>query len=77
MAEGGFDDIETKNRNIEEEEEEERRNEETSFNNEDELARSPRSHNKSINLINTSNPKSKYSRVDYRSYIPDIKMLDL
>ena len=67
MAEGGFDDIEMKNRNMEEENK--RNNEDyeidTSFNNDD--------HNNSINIINTSNPKSKYSRVDYRNYIPDVK----
>ena len=62
----GFDDIEMRNRNIEEEEEERKNEEEeTSFNNDDE-------HNRSINIINTSNSKSKYSRVDYRKYIPDI-----
>ena len=73
MAEGGFDDIEMKNRNMEEEEEEDERNKETSFNNDDELAQSPCSHNNSINIINTSNPKSKYSRVDHMKYIPDVK----
>ena len=68
MAEGGFDDLEMKNINEEKEEEEnERMNEETSFNNDDD------SHNNSINIINTSNPKSKYSRVDYRKYILDVK----
>ena len=74
MAEGRFDDLEMKNINEEKEVASERRNEETSFNNDDdyELARSPRSHNKSINIINKSNPKSKYSRIDYRDYIPDV-----
>ena len=65
MAEGGFD-LEMKDIN-KEKEEDERRNEETSFNNNDYHYR-----NKSINIINTSNPKSKYSRVDYRKYIPDV-----
>ena len=64
MAEGGFNDLEMKNINEEKEEENERMNEETSFNNDDDH------HNNSINIINTSNPKSKYSRVDY---IPDMK----
>ena len=80
MAEGGFDYVEMKNRNMEEEEEEnERINEETSFNNDDDqLARSPRSHNNSINIINTSNLKSKYTTVDHNDRIPEIKKtLDL
>ena len=59
MAEGGFDDTEMKNRNMEEEENE--RNEEASFNNNDESC------NKSINIMNTCNPISKYSRVDYHT----------
>ena len=67
MAEGGFDDSEMKDIN-EEKEEDERRNEETSFNDNDDY----NSHNKSINIINTSNPKSKFSRVDYREHIPDV-----
>ena len=61
MVEGGFDDLEMKNINEEKEEENERMNEETCFN------------NNSINIINTSNPKSKYSRVDHMKYIPDVK----
>ena len=55
MAEGGFDDFEMKNINedrqrSEEDRRIEERNEETSFNNE---------HNKSINIINTSNPNAR------------------
>ena len=68
MAEGGFDDFETKDINEEKEKEDERRNEETSYNNDDDYD----SHNKSINIINTSTPKSKYRRIDYREYIPDV-----
>ena len=66
MAEG-FDDIEMKNRNIEEEEEEEG---ETCFGGGD-----PENHNRSINIINTENPKSKFNRVGHRRIgsVPDIK----
>ena len=65
----GFDDIEMRNRNIEEEEEycEDRENEEgeTSFGGDD--------NHRSINIINTENPKSKFNRVDQRAEweIPD------
>ena len=83
MAEGGFDDLEMKDINEEKEEDyevdNERRNEETSLINDDdydELARFPCSHDNSINIINTSNPKIKCSRVDSerseREYIPDV-----
>ena len=74
MAEGGFDDFEIKDINEEKEVDNEvhnKRKNETSFNNNYDY------HNKSINIINKSNPKNKYSRVDYREYIPDVnKMLD-
>ena len=76
MAEGGFDDLEMKDINEQKEEEyevdNERRNEETSFINDDELAWSPRSNDNNINIINTSNPKIKYSRVDNSDYIHDV-----
>ena len=52
MAEGGFDDIEMNKINMEEEEEEE--NEEISFGGDD-----LEDHNRSINIINTENPKSE------------------
>ena len=73
MAKGGFDDFEMKDYDVNKEEEDyERRNEETSFNKDDELD----SHNKSISIVNTSNSKSKYIRVDTerseREYIPDV-----
>ena len=58
----GFDDIEMKNRNMEEEEEER----ETSFGGDD-LEDNPEGHNRSINIINTENPKRKFNRVDRAS----------
>ena len=61
----GFDDIEMRNRNMEEEEEEEEEEGETSFGGDD-----PDDHNRSINIINTENQKSKFNRV---KYIPDVK----
>ena len=51
MTEGGFDDIEMKNRNIEEEGE-------TSFGGDD-----LEDHNISIIIINIEKPKSKFNRV--------------
>ena len=54
-----------KNRNMEEKEEEG----ETSFGRDD-LEDNPVGHNRSINIINTENPKSKFNRV---KYIPDVK----
>ena len=54
MAEGRFDDFKMKG--ISEEKEE------TSFKNDDELG----CHDNSINIINKSNLKIKYNRVDYR-----------
>ena len=62
MAEGGFDDFEINKMN---EEKEEMREGETNFGGDD-----LESHNRSINIINTENPKSKFNRVDN---IPDIK----
>ena len=64
----GFDDIEMRNRNMEEEEEESEG--ETSFGGDD-----PENHNRSVNIINTENPKSKFNRVGRRQIgsVPDIK----
>ena len=66
----GFDDIEMRNRNMEEEEEEEEG--ETSFGGDD-----LEDHNRSINIINTENPKSKFNRVGRRrsGSVPDIKKI--
>ena len=61
----GFDDIEMKNRNMEEEEEER----ETSFGGDD-LEDNPEGHNRSINIINTENPKRKFNRVDLSRETP-------
>ena len=66
MAEDGFDDIEMKNRNMEEEEEKEKEEErETSFGGDDH-----EDHNRSINIINTENPKRKLNRVDLSRETP-------
>ena len=58
MDESGFDDIEMKNRNMEEEEE-------TSFGGDD--LQTASGNNRSINIINTENPKSKFNRVEMLS----------
>ena len=63
----GFDDIEMRNRNMEEEEEEEEG--ETSFGGDD-LEDNPEGHNRSINIINTENPKRKFNRVDLSRETP-------
>ena len=55
----GFDDIEMKNRNMEEEERE------TSFGGDDH-----EEHNRSINIINTENSKRKFNRVDLSRETP-------
>ena len=59
MAEGGFDDIEMKNRNMEEEE--------TSFGGDD--LQTASGHNRSINIINSENPIRK-TRVDLSRETP-------
>ena len=71
MAEG-FDDIEMRNTNMEEEKEDREDEEgETSFGGDDPEDREE--HNRSIDIINTENPKSKFSRVYQRAEweIPD------
>ena len=67
MDEGDFDDIEMKNRNSIAESMEEEEEEETSFGGDDLWTAS--GHNKSINIINTENPKRK-TRVDLSREIP-------
>ena len=63
MTEGGFDDIEMKkNRNMEENQEDE----ETSFGGDD-----LEDHNRSINIINTENPKRKFNRIDLTRETPE------
>ena len=57
MAEGGFDDLEIKDLN--------EQKEETSFNDDN-------SCDNSINIINASNSKCKFNRVDECKYIPDV-----